>query len=440
MGKVRFRGGISRQDGKDRTKEKPITVLYPKADTIYPLSQHIGLPAKPIVEVGDSVLVGQRIAEAAGVVSAHILSSVSGRIKAIEERMTASGELCESIVIANDGAYRTIEGFGEEREYAGFSKAELRACIKDAGIVGLGGVGFPTHVKLTPKNEDSIKYVIANGVECEPYLTADYRMMLEDSEKLVAGLKILLRLFENAKGVIVLDKRNKSCIRDLSALIKKEPRIELKKVKGTYPQGAERMLIHKVSGRKLNYSMIPGDVGCVVNNVGTVMAVYKAVAESEPLVSRVVTVSGEPFIRPQNFMVPLGTPMEELVAAAGGFLKEPEKLIVGGPMMGRVPDGMEVPVTKLTPALVALPKDEMAKVHESPCIRCGRCIAACPERLVPMRLVKVAAKEDKKKFMTLGGMECCDCGACTYVCPAGKNLAQTIRQTRRSILDERRKR
>ncbi len=440
MGKVRFRGGMSRKDGKDRTKEKPIMVLYPKTDMVYPLSQHIGLPAKPVVEVGDSVLVGQRIAVAAGVVSANILSSVSGRVKAIEERKTASGEWCESIVIANDGAYRTIDGFGVEREYAGFSKAEIRACIKDAGIVGLGGVGFPTHVKLTPKNEDAIQYVIVNGAECEPYLTADYRMMLEDSEKLVAGLKILLRLFENAKGVIVLDKRNKACIRELSALIKNEPRIELKKIKGTYPQGAERMLIHKVAGRKLNSSMIPTDVGCVVNNVGTVLAVYKAVAESEPLISRVVTVSGTLFTRPHNFLVPFGTPMEELVAAAGGLGKKPGKIVVGGPMTGRSPESLNVPVTKQTSALLAFSKDEMRVIKESPCIRCGRCVAACPERLVPMRLLNVADKQDKKKFVALGGMECCDCGACTYVCPAGKNLAETIRQTRRSILDERRKR
>lgn len=440
MGKVRFRGGMSRKDGKDRTKEKPIMVLHPKTDMVYPLSQHIGLPAKPVVEVGDNVLVGQRIAVASGVVSANILSSVSGKVKAIEERKTVSGDWCESIVIANDGAYQTIEGFGVEREYAGFSKTELRACIKDAGIVGLGGVGFPTHVKLTPKNDDSIQYVIVNGVECEPFLTADYRMMLEESEKLVGGLKILLRLFENAKGVIALDKRNKACIRSLSALIKNEPRIVIKKIKGTYPQGAERMLIYKVTGRKLNSSMIPTDVGCVVNNAGTVLAVYKAVAESEPPVSRVVTVSGTLFTRPHNFLVPLGTPMEEVAAAAGGLGKKPGKIVVGGPMTGRSPESLDVPVTKQTSALLAFSKDEMGMAKESPCIRCGRCVTVCPERLVPMHLFKMAERSDKKKFADRGGMECCDCGACTYVCPAGKNLAETIRQTRRSILDERRKR
>lgn len=440
MGKVRFWGGMSRKDGKDKTKDKPITALYPKCDMVYPLSQHIGLPTRPVVEPGDRVLVGQRIGEASGVVSAHVLSSVSGQVKAIEQRMMGSGELCESVVVANDGLYEAMEGFGEEREYSGLSKAEIRACIKDAGIVGLGGVGFPTHVKLTTKNEDAIKYVIVNGVECEPYLTADYRVMLEDGDKIVGGLKILLRLFENAKGVIVVNGRNKSCIRELTAWTEDDPRISLKKIKGTYPMGAERMLIHKVAGRKINSSMLPTDVGCVVNNVETVLAVYKAVAESEPMVSRVVTVSGEAFVHPRNFRVPMGTPFDELVDAAGGFVQKPSKVLVGGPMTGFVPENMEAPVTKLTSGLLALRENEMIRVAEGACIRCGRCVDACPERLVPVRLWKAAKRSDKKKFVAKGGMECCDCGACTYACPAGIQLARTIRQTRRGILDERRKR
>ena len=242
MGKATFRGGIRRKDSKELSKEKTITVLFPKGDVVYPLSQHIGLPARPVVAVGDKVLVGQRIAEAGGVVSAHVISAVSGTVTAIEERLTAPGTMCESIVIANDGAFATVEGFGVLRDYTALSKEEIRQYIKDAGIVGLGGTGFPTHVKLAPKRDDAITYVIVNGVECEPYLTADDRLLREEGKKIVEGLKILLRLFENAKGRIVIGDDKKEAVRTLSGLVKKEPRIEVSVVKAKYPQAQQ---LHK---------------------------------------------------------------------------------------------------------------------------------------------------------------------------------------------------
>ncbi len=440
MRKATFRGGIYMDDGKKLSKDKPITVLFPKGDAVYPLSQHIGLPAKPVVAVGDKVLVGQRIAEANGVVSAHVISAVSGTVKAIEERQTVSGAMCESIVIENDGAFATAEGIGTKRDYTTLSKEEIRQYIKDAGIVGLGGTGFPTHVKLTPKSDDAIEYVIVNGTECEPYLTADDRLMREEGKKIVDGLKILLRLFENAKGRIVVTEEKKDAIRKLSGLIKREERIELQVVKAKYPQGAERKVIQVVTGRKMTSAMIPVDIGCIVHNVETVAAVYRAVAESIPFIRRVVTVSGDGVKDPRNVLVCIGASCEELLEAANGPKGEPVLYVAGGPMRGTELKELRVPVTKTVSALTVFTKNKAAEMPTSPCIRCGRCISVCPSRLVPQKLMKYAENADKDKFVRLGGMECCECGSCSYVCPAGRPLMQNFKQLRRSILDERRKR
>ena len=440
MRKATFRGGIYMDDGKKLSKDKPITVLFPKGDAVYPLSQHIGLPAKPVVAVGDKVLVGQRIAEANGVVSAHVISAVSGTVKAIEERQTVFGAMCESIVIENDGAFATAEGIGTKRDYTTLSKEEIRQYIKDAGIVGLGGTGFPTHVKLTPKSDDAIEYVIVNGTECEPYLTADDRLMREEGKKIVDGLKILLRLFENAKGRIVVTEEKKDAIRKLSGLIKREERIELQVVKAKYPQGAERKVIQVVTGRKMTSAMIPVDIGCIVHNVETVAAVYRAVAESIPFIRRVVTVSGDGVKDPRNVLVCIGASCEELLEAANGPKGEPVLYVAGGPMRGMELKELRVPVTKTVSALTVFTKNKAAEMPTSPCIRCGRCISVCPSCLVPQKLMKYAENADKDKFVRLGGMECCECGSCSYVCPAGRPLMQNFKQLRRSILDERRKR
>lgn len=440
MGKVTFRGGIQMDDGKALSKNKPIAVLFPKGDAVYPLSQHIGLPARPVVAVGDKVLVGQRLAEAGGVVSAPVISAVSGTVKAIEERLTVSGAMCRAIVIENDGAFATVEGMGMKRDYTALSKEEIRQYIKDAGIVGLGGTGFPTHVKLTPKRDDAIEYVIVNGTECEPYLTADERLMQEEGKKIVDGLKILLRLFENAKGRIVVTKEKKEAIRVLSGLVKKEERIELQIVKAKYPQGAERKVIQVVTGRKMTSSMIPVDIGCIVHNVETVVAVYRAVAESIPFIRRVVTVSGDGVKEPQNVLVCIGTTFQELLNLAGGAKGEPELYVAGGPMRGLRLTDLSVPVTKTVSALTVFAKNKATTMPTSPCIRCGRCISACPSNLVPQTLIKYAEASDKEGFVKRNGMECCECGCCSYVCPAGKPLMQKFKQLRRSILDERRKR
>ena len=438
MGRSTFPGGIHTYDGKDLTMDKPTTVLLPKGELVYPLVQHIGAPAKPVVAKGDRVLVGQRIAEEGGFISAHVISSVSGTVKEIEKRLTVSGSLAESIIVENDNEYQKIEGFGKERDYNKLSKEEIRNYVKEAGIVGLGGAGFPTHVKLTPKDDSKIDYVIVNGAECEPYLTSDYRMMLEEPEKIIGGLRVMLRLFENAKGIIAIEDNKPQAIRILKEITAGESRIEVREVKTKYPQGGERQLVYALTKRKLNSRKLPADVGCVVDNIDTVIAVYNSVVMSTPLIRRIVTVSGDAVKNPQNFNVAIGTDYREILEAAGGFTELPQKMISGGPMMGIALYNSNVPVMKTSSALLGFKKDTAA-VEETPCIRCGKCAEKCPLQLMPFQLAALANRSDEDGFVKADGMECCGCGCCSYICPAKRSLSQSIMQTRNSILGKRKK-
>ena len=276
MSKITFQGGIHPYEGKELTEDKEIQPILPTSDLVYPLSQHIGAPATPVVKKGDSVLVGQLIAQAGGFVSANIHSSVSGTVKCIEPRMTTNGVKVNSIVIENDEEYREMEAtpiLDDEK----LTKEVIRAKIKDAGIVGMGGAGFPTHVKLTPQNDDEIDYVIVNCAECEPYITSDYRRMIEEPEKLVEGLKIILKLFKNAKGILAVEDNKPKAIKVLKDLVEGEERITVQTLKTKYPQGAERQLIYVITGIKIDSSMLPAHAGCVVNNVDTVINVYRAI-------------------------------------------------------------------------------------------------------------------------------------------------------------------
>lgn len=439
MKALTFRGGSHPFEGKDMSKERKIREVLPKGLLVYPMSQHIGAPASPIVKAGERVLVGQKIGEAQGFVSAHVYSSVSGTVKAVEPRLTVSGAKVVSVVVENDGQYEKAEGVGQKRNYEKLSKEDIRNYIKDAGVVGMGGAGFPTHIKLTPKDDSKIEYVIVNGAECEPYLTSDYRVMLEEPEKIIQGLKIILKLFEHAKGIIAIEDNKPEAIEIMSKLVASETNIQVKVLKTKYPQGAERQLIYATTGRAINSSMLPADAGCVVDNVDTVVAVNLAVCESTPVIRKIITVTGDAIKTPQNFRVPTGLNYAELVDEAGGFTTQPKKVVSGGPMMGMALYDLNVPVMKTSSALLCMTRDEVAEFEPSACIRCGRCVEACPSHLIPQKMQECSDRFDDAGFIALNGMECYECGSCTYVCPAKRRLTQSFKQTRRSILSNRKK-
>ncbi len=433
-----FSGGIHPYDGKDLSKDKPIKDVLPKGDLVYPLSQHIGAPAVPIVKKGDYVLTGQKIAEAAGFVSAPIYATVSGTVKAVEPRRVTVGDNVQAIVIENDGKYDEVD-YGECKPLEQLTKEEIVKKVQEAGVVGMGGAGFPTHVKLSPKEPDKIEYVIANCAECEPYLTSDYRRMIEEPQKVIDGLKCVLALFDNAKGILAVEDNKPDCIKILKELTKDEERITVKALKTKYPQGAERQLIYAVTGRAINSDMLPADAGCIVDNVDTLVAINGAVRENRPLMYRIVTVTGDAIADPRNFRVRIGTNYHELVEEAGGFKAEPEKIVNGGPMMGFAIFDLDVPTTKTASALLCMTHDEVSEKPESPCINCGRCVDVCPGRVVPSRLADFAARGDKESFQKWNGMECCECGCCSFICPAKRQLTQQIKSMRKMVLADRRK-
>ena len=438
MGKFTFKGGVHPNDGKELSKNKPIVELLPKGDLVYPLSQHIGAPAKPIVKKGDKVLKGQKIAEAGGFVSAPIYASVSGTVKAIEPRVSPAGMKVESIILENDGMYEEVE-YPKVKPLEELTKEEILNIIAEAGVVGMGGAGFPTRVKLSPKEPDKIEYVIANCAECEPYITTDYRRMIETPEHLVEGMKVILKLFDNAKAIFAIEDNKMDCVKKLRELTKDEPRMEVKELQTKYPQGSERQLIYASTKRAINSSMLPADAGCVVDNVETIIHIYNAVVKGLPSMESIVTVSGDGVVSPGNFKVYFGTNQRELIEAAGGLVEGTEKVIAGGPMMGFAMYTLDVPVTKITSAIVCMKEDKVSKVEPSPCINCGRCVEVCPSRIVPCRLAVLSERGEEEKFVKMNGLECMECGSCSYVCPAKRQLKQAIATMRKTALANRKK-
>lgn len=438
MAKLTFAGGIHPDDGKDLSKDKPIREVLPQGDLVYPLSQHIGAPAQPIVKKGDRVLTGQKIAEAGGFVSAPIYATVSGTVKAIEPRRVVTGDNVMSIVVENDELYEEID-WPEVPPFEELSREDKINMIREAGIVGMGGAGFPTAVKLSPKEPEKIEYVIVNCAECEPYLTSDYRKMMEEPEKLIGGLKVSLSLFENARGIFAVEDNKPDCIAKLKRLTRDENKITVKALKTKYPQGSERQLIYATTGRAIHSAMLPADAGCVVNNVDTVIAIYNAVIEGRPLMHRIVTVTGDAVVNPQNFKVRIGTNYHELIDEAGGFLEQPVKIVSGGPMMGFGIFDLDVPTTKTSSALLCMTKDQVSAMEPTACINCGKCVEACPGRVVPRKLADYAEHYDEEAFVKNNGMECCECGCCSYVCPAKRPLTQVIKSMRKMQLAKKKK-
>ncbi|EGG84223.1 electron transport complex, rnfabcdge type, C subunit [Lachnospiraceae bacterium 2_1_46FAA] len=433
-----FKGGIHPDDGKQLAKDKKIVSILPKEELVYPLSQHIGAPAKPVVKAGDRVLKGQKIAEAGGFVSASIFASVSGEVKGIEKRFNPSGAKVDSIIVENDFQYEEVS-YLPVKPLEEMTKEEIIDRIKEAGIVGMGGAGFPTHVKLSPKEPEKIDYVIANCAECEPYITADYRRMLENPEELISGMRVVLSIFPQAKGIFGVEDNKPDCIEKLRKLTEKESRMEVKALKTKYPQGAERQLIFATTGRAINSSMLPADAGCVVDNVETMIAIHTAVVEGKAVTERIVTLSGDAVKEPGNFKVLFGTNHQEVIEAGGGFKNPPEKIISGGPMMGFAMFTTDTPITKTSSSILGFTKDEVKANEPTACINCGRCVEVCPSRIIPSRLADLAERHDEEGFKKLEGLECIECGSCSYVCPAKRQLKQSIGTMRKIALANRKK-
>lgn len=433
-----FKGGVHPSGGKDISKDKPIVDYHTQGDMVYPLSQHIGAPAEPVVAVGDYVKAGTLIAKASGFVSANIYSSMSGTVKAIEPRQVTAGNMVNSIIVENDHLHEE-EVPWDVKPWEELTPDEIKELVARAGIVGMGGATFPTHVKFAPKEPDNIDCIIVNGAECEPYLTSDYRRLMEEPEKVVLGLKIILQIFPNAKGVIAVEDNKPDAIKKLAEVCKNESRISVRKLYTKYPQGSERHLIYAVTKRQINSGLLPADCGCIVDNVDTVYSVYRAVVCGKPLMHRIVTVTGDAVKDPRNFRVPIGTNMQELVDAAGGFTCDPEKVIIGGPMMGISVYTLDLPVMKGTSAITAFKEDPVSRAKGTHCINCGRCVDVCPSRLIPTNLANYSEHGDLASFEKYNGVECVECGSCSYVCPAKRSLAQSIKTMRKEALAARRK-
>ncbi len=428
-----FSGGVHPADNKQLTAHKPtVTAAIPKR-AIIPLSQHIGAPTKSTVVIGQEVKKGEKIGETAGFVSAPVHASVSGKVVALGNFPHILGMDIPAVVIESDGKDEWVGGLKENPDYLLLSPDELKKLVADAGIVGMGGATFPTHVKLSPPKEKPIDVVILNGAECEPYLTSDHRLMLEKSREIVEGLKILMRILNVSKGYIGIESNKPDAIEAMTKAAAGSPEIKVWPVKVKYPQGAEKMLIKAIAGRTVPAGGLPMDVGVVVQNVGTAEAIYNAVRYGRPLVERYVTVTGRGVREPKNFLARIGTPFSQLIEEAGGLTDTAAKVISGGPMMGMSQYTLDVPVIKGTSGITVLPENEVNTNSYGPCIRCGRCIDACPMKLQPSYIglyIEKGHYEDAKAYNL---MDCFECGSCTFVCPANRPMVQWVKKAKKEL-------
>lgn len=430
MGK---QGGSHPDDKKSRTDKKPVTNASVPKIMVFPVSMHIGAPAKPIVEVGDKVKAGQIIAEEGGFVSAHVYSSVSGEVIAIEKRPTIGGE-AESIIVKNDYEYTKAEPITEPGRSHEMAKDEILATVRKAGIVGMGGATFPTAVKLSPPPGMTIDTLIINGAECEPYSTSDHRAMLEHPDELIAGINLTRKLFPQLQRVYIGIEENKpDAIEALEKASAGYDDIFVRKLKSMYPQGSEKNLIKNLTGREVEPGGLPAGVKCVVANNSTIRACYRACEFGEPLIERIVSVSGTPVKEPKNLLVKIGTPMDSLIDDCGGFADVPGKVLGGGPMMGKTVSDLGVPIIKGTTAITVLTPDEADQGDRKDCIMCAECIHVCPVSLQPILISEAFERGNIEKAKELGAMDCIECGNCSFICPSKIPLLENIRSAKAAI-------
>lgn len=422
-------GGVHPAENKLSAGKAIETLGLPK-QAVFPLSQHIGAPALPIVKKGDLVKVGTKIAEAGGFVSAPIFSSVSGKVNKVDSVIDASGYRKPAIFIDVEGDEweETIDRSNVLEAKCELTPEEIVTKIKNAGIVGMGGACFPTHVKLTPPPGCRAECVIINAVECEPYLTADHRLMLEKTDEILVGVSILMRAAKVSKAYIGIENNKPDAIQRMTEKATQYPGIEIVPLKVKYPQGGEKQLIDAVIGRQIPAPpAIPIHVGAVVQNVGTAYAIYEAVQKNKPLFERVVTVTGKSLKNPSNFLTRMGTPMSQLIEAAGGLPEDTGKVIGGGPMMGKALANTEVPICKGSSGVLLMNDKEARRAEPQPCIRCAKCVGVCPMGLEPFLLATCSAKGDWERVEHEMIMSCIECGSCQFTCPSHRPMLDYIR-------------
>ncbi|MEW6068387.1 MAG: electron transport complex subunit RsxC [Nitrospirota bacterium] len=427
MNLLTFKGGIHPPDRKELSADKSIVETEPPESVVIPLSQHLGAPCKSVVTINQEIKKGEMIGEATGFVSAPVHSSVSGKVTAIGEFSNAMGRMVTCVVIENNGNEEWTL-LKDDPDYMNLSSDQLKEKIKNAGIVGMGGAAFPTVVKLSPPKEKPIDIVILNGSECEPYLTGDYRLMLERSEEIIEGLKIIMKILGVNKGYVGIEDNKPEAVKAIKEATDGQDNIEVCALPTKYPEGAEKMLISVLTGRDVPLRALPMDVGVVVQNVGTAFAIYEAVRYGKPLIERVVTVTGKGIKEPKNMRVKVGTLVSHIIEECGGLKDEAVKIISGGPMMGFAISSLNVPVTKGTSGIVAMTEKELVHAEDfGPCIRCGRCIEACPMGLMPSMLSIYSEKGFYEGAKEYNLFDCFECGSCAFVCPSKRPIVQFIR-------------
>ena len=428
-------GGVHPHDNKTYSAHQPITECPLPQKAIIPLVQHIGAPAQPVVEKGQKVKVGELLAKAGGFVSANIHSPFSGTITKIDSTVDAWGLRMPAVFmdVEGDEWLETIDRTPNIVREFNLEPKEIIDRISDAGIVGLGGACFPTHVKLMPPPGKKAEVLIVNGVECEPYLTCDHQLMLEHGEEIMVGIKLLMRALNIQKTIIGIEKNKPDAIAHMQNLASKTLGVEVRPLKLKYPQGGEKQLIDACIGRQVPSGALPIEVGAVVDNVATIYSVYEAVQKRKPLISRVMTVTGKSLAKPGNYLVRFGTPLSQVVELAGGVPEDTGKIIGGGPMMGRAMNNIDMPANKRTSGLLFLPEAESRRVEPENCIRCGKCVSACPMGLEPYLLSKQAELQMWEEMEQHDVMDCIDCGCCLFTCPSHRPLLDYIRMGKAQV-------
>ena len=430
----KFYGGVHPAEHKEATERKPVVPLEEApAQVVIPMSMHVGAPCKPIVAVGDEVTVGQKIGEIAGL-GAPIHASVSGKVVAVEPRPHPGGDVMMSVVIENDFKDTPHPSIVHRDNVDALTSQEIIDIVKEAGITGMGGAGFPTHVKLSGA-VGKADTIILNGAECEPYITADQRLMLERGEAVIGGARFIMKALGLKEATIGIEGNKLDAVEHLKSLLPNgDTSIHVETLKTRYPQGAEKQLIQRVTGREVPPGGLPADVGCTVFNVATAAAIYDAVTEGKPLTHRNVTITGGAIERPMNVNAPIGTPVEHLIKMAGGFKTQPQRLLMGGPMMGNPQYDLTAPMFKGTNCILALTDAEAAiQDTEQTCLRCGRCVNACPMHLMPLYMHMYAEKRAWHELEGYNIMDCMECGSCNYICPARIHLVQSFRMAKFEI-------